>query len=384
MRGDPTIHKVTKRAAGKEYHRWEVTWYVDGRRFRKSFPIEQEKEAKAFRKEKDQHAKAGNYLFNQMTPTEALDYITAREKIADENDKRSVANVIEEHFRLKNLANPTPLPVVVDQFARTMAYIKPIVYADAVLEYLGWKVGQNLSGPHIRDIRSRLGIFGKFYRGSVHILDPEDVNRFLAKIKEPVTRANFKRIIKAFLTWCRSSGYLPDTFRFELLAKVRPGLTTVDAYTKEELMELMKKAHPRDLPYIYLGAFMGLRSSEIARVMWEDFSDTNLRVITRKGSSPSKRLVPIPDNLRDWVAEGRKKGGRVAAQCQYSKREFAIKKNGFRKSFISYQVAKTGDVARTALMSGNSYSVIYQHYLDLKTKEEGEEWFQIPVPAKIK
>lgn len=76
------------------YHRWEVTWYVDGRRFRKSFPLEQEKEAKAFRKEKDQHAKAGNYLFNQMTPTEALDYLTARERLADENDKRSVTNII--------------------------------------------------------------------------------------------------------------------------------------------------------------------------------------------------------------------------------------------------------------------------------------------------
>jgi hypothetical protein len=59
---------------------------------------------------------------------------------------------------------------------------------------------------------------------------------------------------------------------------------------------------------------------------------------------------------------------------------FELPQNCFRHSFISHRVAQTGNVAETALEAGNSPRVIFQHYRELFTKEEGEAWFTL-VPA---
>ena len=54
--------------------------------------------------------------------------------------------------------------------------------------------------------------------------------------------------------------------------------------------------------------------------------------------------------------------------------------NGLRHSYISYRVAATRDVAAVALESGNSPTIIFQHYRELATEAEAAEWFSI-VPA---
>jgi hypothetical protein len=51
--------------------------------------------------------------------------------------------------------------------------------------------------------------------------------------------------------------------------------------------------------------------------------------------------------------------------------------NAFRHSFISYRVAKTGDVPSTALEAGNSPSVVFKHYRELVEKKDGEAWFAL-------
>ena len=53
------------------------------------------------------------------------------------------------------------------------------------------------------------------------------------------------------------------------------------------------------------------------------------------------------------------------------------KNNALRHSFISYRVAETGDVNRTALESGNSAAVIFSNYRELVTPREAKKWFTI-------
>jgi hypothetical protein len=38
-------------------------------------------------------------------------------------------------------------------------------------------------------------------------------------------------------------------------------------------------------------------------------------------------------------------------------------------------VAVTGSIAQTSLEAGNSPQIIFKHYLELMTKEDGETWF---------
>ncbi len=51
-----------------------------------------------------------------------------------------------------------------------------------------------------------------------------------------------------------------------------------------------------------------------------------------------------------------------------------------RHSFISYQVAKTGDVPRTALEAGNSPEMIFRHYRAVVDSQSAEQWFGINPP----
>jgi integrase len=56
------------------------------------------------------------------------------------------------------------------------------------------------------------------------------------------------------------------------------------------------------VPLLVLGAFAGLRTSEIRAQRWEDVNLERgfIRVSEVKENTPAKRLVPIAPNLKPW------------------------------------------------------------------------------------
>lgn len=64
--------------------------------------------------------------------------------------------------------------------------------------------------------------------------------------------------------------------------------------------------------------------------------------------------------------------------------EFELTDNCFRHAFISHRVAKTGNVAETSLEAGNTPDIVFKHYRELVTKQEGENWFEIAPAQKEK
>jgi hypothetical protein len=56
------------------------------------------------------------------------------------------------------------------------------------------------------------------------------------------------------------------------------------------------------------------------------------------------------------------------------------RQNALRHSFISYRVAETGDVPRTALEAGNSPKMIFRHYREVVDEESAKAWFSITPP----
>lgn len=62
--------------------------------------------------------------------------------------------------------------------------------------------------------------------------------------------------------------------------------------------------------------------------------------------------------------------------------KFELPETCFRHSFISHRVAQTGNVAEIALEAGNSPQILFRHYREHFTKDEGAAWFGIsPVEA---
>jgi integrase len=159
----------------------------------------------------------------------------------------------------------------------------------------------------------------------------------------------------------------------------------VSIFTPEQIASLLKKADATLRPFIALGAFAGLRTAELHRLDWSeiDLDRGFITVAASKAKTRRRRLVPISDNLKLWLAPIRKASGPICVHvcAQHAAREkcdgFKWAKNGLRHSFISYRLAILHDTARVALEAGNSPQVIFSHYRELVTPEQAQMWFAV-------
>ena len=166
----------------------------------------------------------------------------------------------------------------------------------------------------------------------------------------------------------------------------------IEIYTPEEMGRLLLACHARILPLIAIGGFAGIRSAEVERLHWEDvkWDRGHIEIAGRKAKTAARRIVPLPDNLKAWLNPWREAKGEIIRMSDTSGAlgDVAVKaqipggwrQNALRHSFISYRVAKTGDVARTALEAGNSPKMIFRHYREVVTEESAEAWFAITPP----
>ena len=157
-------------------------------------------------------------------------------------------------------------------------------------------------------------------------------------------------------------------------------------------------------PMIALGAFCGLRSAEILRLDWSEVRLDRgfVEVPALKSKTAARRIVPIPDNLKEWLAPwAEKKQGKVwpfsRAYFHEAEREASARtgdkkkkvkpvpwrKNGLRHSWISYRVAEIKNVSQVALEAGNSPQMVFRNYRELTTEADAKTWFAVtPTPAK--
>ena len=216
----------------------------------------------------------------------------------------------------------------------------------------------------------------------------------------PVTYNTARQRLVTVWRWARKRGYLPKAAQTEaeLLERAREpreqiGILTVAQFGS--LLRLLRKEHPAHLAVGVLAGFCGLRRCEVHTQQWSDvmIDRGQLRVTNAKRNTPAMRLVELAPAAVEWLKLcKREEGGLVSPSMGIDRvRQFAREaeitcpENGFRHSFISYRVAKTGDVAATALQAGNSPNVIFSNYRELVTKVEGESWFNLTpaVAAKM-
>jgi hypothetical protein len=102
-------------------------------------------------------------------------------------------------------------------------------------------------------------------------------------------------------------------------------------------------------------------------------------------STASRRLVPIPENLKAWLKDRHQGTGKVVPQAQITGTVSALAKfakitwthNALRHSYISYRVAEIQNVAQVALEAGNSPSIIFSNYRELVKAADAKKWFGI-------
>jgi len=182
---------------------------------------------------------------------------------------------------------------------------------------------------------------------------------------------------------------------YHRIAHRRGSAPTLTATKAQDMMTFVEDFEGgRLVPYFALCLFAGirpcLRTGEIFKLRPEQVRlDTGvIQIEPTVAKTGMKRNVTIQPNLAAWLrAYPLDKIPLVPPNMQHLRaaiaKRFGLSHDIMRHTFISMFVAKFRSMGEAALQAGNSESIIRKHYLDLKSKEEAEQFFGIrPKRAK--
>jgi integrase len=248
------------------------------------------------------------------------------------------------------------------------------------------------------DLISRLNRFCRdFGKRLVASVGGEELENWIHALPfSPQTRVNYRTIIGTLFGHAVKRRMLESNpVLFTEKPKVvdqQPEIFTVDQL--RPLLETAKRIHPDVVPMLAIGAFAGLRDSEIAKLDWSEVKLNVKRpfidVKAAKAKSARRRIVDIQPNLSEWLrpyaaitgpvvpigAKGKLRRVRKAAGLT------SWPANGLRHSYASYRLAATNNAAAVAIELGHTTAkVIYAHYRAVVLSEEAERYWAIkPAP----
>jgi len=225
-------------------------------------------------------------------------------------------------------------------------------------------------------------------------ITPDMIEHFLSTrhTLSLITQSNDQRYLKVFFNFAKKRGFIEDTPTDRLQSpSIEEKMPEVLSVEHAEM--LLRRA--QGLPRVQLqGAillFAGLRSSEAERLSYGEIQRSRGIILINPEVSKCRqsRYIEMEDNLIAWldatwdasITDDMLVGRREFDQ--YRKSLVAMvdglewSSNITRHSFSTYHCAKYGNVSKTTSMMGNSSSVLFKHYRNLATREEGEEYFGI-------
>jgi integrase len=292
----------------------------------------------------------------------------------------------------------TDLLSAAEAWKRRQTKHERILVSDAVDRFIAGKVADGVNtGASYKSILGAL----KRDLGARYLdaLNSRDWQAWLNTRADPVTRNTFRKRAVTLSRWAKRQGYLPRevTTESEMTERAQEPPPSRDILKPADLRKLLHAFEDRPdlLPAIVLSAFCGLRSKEAHFQTWEDIDldREHVRVSRAKAGTFASRLVPLPACAAKWLrltpAAGRT--GRIHSHKTdvftlvrnlARARKVEIPKNALRKSWVSYRLAKTQDLAATAFEAGHSVAVEIRNYRELATPAEARAWFAI-VPERL-
>ena len=261
--------------------------------------------------------------------------------------------------------------------------IKPIDYKDLVKAYLDHKLEIKMRPRAHRDLMDRLTRSTSYLKGPVAGIQTEDIQAFLASLPNVAerTRNNYRGAVVGLFNWAKKRNYLPlgvetsakmtDTYDFEE--------EEVGIYTPAVIRTALEKLPIEWRAYLAIGAFAGLRQSELHSLTWANVQLENgyILMTSAKAKTRTRRTIPIQPNLKAWLTPLSSlelpvvpvyKSTNTMARAFSSAWDLAMPPsmprvaNGLRHSFGTYRLKVTEKEDKVAEEMGNSPTMIFKHY----------------------
>jgi integrase len=314
----------------------------------------------------------------RLSQRDLADLITAKERLAEYGKTVSEAAEFLIHHEQK--------------IRRCNVTVKQL--ANEVIET---KECDGRSERYLESLRGYLRRFSRdFGDRPIAAVTPEELDTWLRDLPyAPKSRLNFRQHIGVLFSYAKQRRMISENpIEFTTRPKIvdaPPGILTAEE--TQALLEAASRFEPDTVPMLAIGAFCGLRDSEVHRLNWSEVNLSRgfVEVTAAKAKSARRRLVPIQPNLSDWLRPYSALTGPVVAESYRGKVERVRKwarlttwpRNALRHSFASYRLAATNDAPRVALELGyTSPHLLFQHYRELVSPEEGDRYFNIKPPAE--
>lgn len=385
-------HRYKKR--GVEYTAFMVRgWKENGKWQRKQFSSREEADAKA---------------------------VSVNMNLKNTGRKRSLVLTSLDEVRINQaesafsrLGNAYKLDDVVTFFLK---HNRPPDFTVSILDglkfYIDEKENEGVRAPTIKKTTTILKSFAN-HAGNplVHTITEESVTAYLKSLRslDGVTAAkkktwnNHRNEIASFFLWAAKKDLTTNrpwtfsnptehipAFSAKRVAEQRPEIATTSPERVRELFSfLVQYKEGRLVKWFALAYFAGIRPStdqgELAKLAEREDELINLttgRILLPADITKTKdsRPIVISSNLKAWLEAYKDKPilpVNLKNDYREIRKKFGLQNDETRHSFISYHVALNRSIGDTALEAGNSERMIKKHYLDHRSKEDGQAFFSI-------
>ena len=390
------------RARVRIYHRkaergrppfWQVADYSSGKRRWRVFPTEAEAKAEAARIA--HRLNALDHAGASMTGDDARDLARARASLEGVGlDVPAACALFAEACRV--VGGHAALALAARDYAKRHV-ARPLPVGEAVADLLAAREAKGRSERLLQDYRHRLSKFSEHFQGrNLGDLDTAAIQAWVdglagrdGKPLGPQSRRNFATVASGLFEFARKRGAILENPCRDLdREKVRKG--DVLFWSPQEAAAILDRLDPAAVPAFVVALFAGCRTAEVLRLTWAsvDLAAGHVAVGGAVAKTQSRRLAPLPDNAVQWLRplvgapdarlfDG--DPGQFAKLVTQACADAGVPRlaNGARHSCITYRVALSGDVARVALESGNSPTMVHAHYRGLATADDAKTFFSI-------
>ena len=366
--------------------RFILSYHREGRRMRQSFRTlgRAKKEALLVA----HRIQSGMQHVTDMAPADREAYLAATRMLGQIDVPLAAA--VEDYVRARRIAGGASLASVAAEHSRYLGdVVRQATVPEVVALLIRNREQDGAGGRHLASMRTVLNRFAAACPGPILEVTSARVDDWLRGLKVATSSRNtMLRYVNLLFAFALERNFLPAG-RATAPAQLRMARTVasdVSLFTPAQMRTILHAAPPHLVPILAIGAFSGIRMAELARLDWSAVNLERRIIEVRAGQAKtaSRRVIPIPDNLRAWLAPLPRRG-KVLPHQSLQREVTALAKslgvawprNVLRHSFISYRIAIVKSADQVALEAGNSAAIIFKHYRELTTEDVATEWFSI-------